>query len=394
MPLHTRRKLLKLAAGLSGAVAIGAGTVAAQATNPIASTVNRSVISKASKQLKVLIFGGTGFIGPHTVNYVLARGHRVSIFSRGRTRANLPDAVEKLTGDRNGDYASLAGREFDLVIDNHTILPRWIKLAAEALKGRIGHYVYISTIGVLKDFENGPITEDAPVSEWGAGGDPLELEDWDRSMYGSLKAIAERELRTQWNDKAVIVRPGLIVGPNDGTDRWTYWANRIARGGEVLSPGNPTDPVQFIDARDLMQFAVNMGEQQDSGLYQATGPAMSLGLAEMLGGLRALHSGPTRLTWVSAEFLESQGLHGFDEIPAWVSPDAGSLRNILQADIGRALKKGLTFRPLADTAIDTLNWWNSLPSDRRQKPRAGIPPAQEAEVLNNWNRQIAENSSP
>src|SRR5713226_2850311 len=224
--------------------------------------------TKAAKSLRMLILGGTGFIGPHEVRYAIARGHKVTLFSRGKTNPGLFPDVEKLQGDRAvGDYRSLQGRDWDAAIDNPTAIPRWVRQAGEALKGHTRQYVYISSISVYAKHDTPNEDETAEL----ATTDEPESEDV-RKYYGALKALSEKEAERAFPGQALVIRPGLVVGPGDLSDRFTYWPARLAKGGEVLAPGNPTDPVQIIDARDLAEFTIRVCEDGTTGTYNCTGP--------------------------------------------------------------------------------------------------------------------------
>src|SRR5216117_4427243 len=253
---------------------------------------------KTSTPMRILILGGTGFTGPYQVRYALSRGHKVTTFNRGKTHpGELPKEVEQLAGDRNGQLEALKGKQWDVCIDNPTTLPAWVRDAAQILKGKVGRYVFISTISVYADTSTGP-DENAPLAKY-EGADPFKetLEAMKASgykTYGPLKALSEQETQKWFLDKSLIIRPGLIVGPRDETDRFTYWPVRIDRGGEVLAPGNPSDPVQFIDGRDLAEWTIRMVEKGETGIYNATGPAKELGIGGMLDAIKgALNSNVT-----------------------------------------------------------------------------------------------------
>src|SRR5436853_4340655 len=242
---------------------------------------------KTMKPSRILILGGTGFTGPYQVRYALRRGHRVTTFNRGKTHpGELPNEVEQLVGDRNGQLDALKGRKWDVAIDNPTTLPAWVRDAAQILKGNVERYVFISTVSVYGEPKTGP-DENAPKEQY-EGADPYNetLEAMKASgykTYGSLKALSEKETEKWFPGKTLIIRPGLIVGPRDETDRFTYWPVRIDRGDEVLAPGTSGDPVQFIDARDLAEWTIRMVESGETGIYNATGPAKPLGVGRMLG---------------------------------------------------------------------------------------------------------------
>ena len=371
----TRRTFIKLSAAASGAFGLG-----------IRST--RLFGETSVKPLRILILGGTGFTGPYQVRYALSRGHKVTTFNRGKTHpGELPSEVEQLIGDRNGKLDALKGRKWDVVIDNPTTLPAWVRDAAEILKGNVDRYVFISTISVYADTSKG-VDETAPLAKY-EGADPYKetLEAMKGSgykTYGPLKALSEQEAEKWFPGKTLIIRPGLIVGPGDETDRFTYWPVRLDRGGEVLAPGAPTDPVQFIDARDLAEWTIRMAENRETGIYNATGPAKPLGIGEMLDQIKGALKSDAKFTWVPAEFLKEQKVEAWSDIPVWAGDELGLART----NINRALGKGLRFRPLTETARDTLSWFKSQPQDRQSKMKAGITPEREAEVLAAWHKQL------
>ena len=343
---------------------------------------------KAARPLRILILGGTGFTGPYQVRYALSRGHKITLFNRGKTHAGeVPVGVEQLVGDRNGKLDALQGREWDVVIDNPTTLPVWVRDMATILKGKVGRYIFISTISVYADNRKPGMDETAPLAKY-TGPDAMKetrasLVASKFALYGPLKALSEKEVQKWFPHNSLIIRPGLIVGPGDESDRFTYWPARIDRGGEVLAPGDPSDPVQFIDARDLAEWTIRMAEEGPTGVYNATGPAKPLTIGSMLEEIKtALGSNPT-FTWVKSDFLEAQKVEAWSDMPVWVPPtgeDAGQER----ISIKRALDKGLTFRPLAETARDTLAWFKSQTKERQEKLKAGLTPAREAEVLAAW----------
>jgi 2'-hydroxyisoflavone reductase len=369
-----RRHFIKTAAGTAFAVSAASTTLLAE---------------KSVKPLRILILGGTGFIGPYEVRYALSRGHKVTTFNRGKTHpGELPKEVEQLIGDRNGQLDALRNRQWDVVIDDPTTPPAWVRDAAQILKGNVERYVFISTISVYADTSQG-VDETAPLAKYD-GPDPYKetieaVKASGYKTYGPLKALSEHEVEKWFPGKALIIRPGLIVGPGDPTDRFTYWPVRIDRGGEVLAPGKPSDPMQFIDARDLAEWTIRMAENRDTGIYNATGPATPLEMGGMLDKIKdALHSYAT-FTWLPAEFLKQQKVEAWSDMPVWAGDELGLART----KINRALAKGLTFRPLGETARDTLAWFKSLPQDRQSKLHAGLTPEREAEVLAAWCKKKA-----
>ncbi len=342
------------------------------------------------KPLRILILGGTGFTGPYQVRYALSRGHKVTTFNRGKTHpGELPNEVEQLIGDRNGQLDALKGRKWDVAIDNPTTLPAWVRDAAQVLKGNVQRYVFISTISVYADTSKG-VDETAPLAKY-EGADPYKetLEAMKASgykTYGPLKALSEKEAEKWFPGKTLIIRPGLIVGPRDETDRFIYWPVRIDRGGEVLAPGNPGDPVQFIDARDLAEWTIRMAENRHTGIYNATGPSKPLGIGKLFDEIKGALNSNAEFTWVPANFLAQQKVEAWSDMPVWAGDELGLART----KIDRALAKGLTFRPLAETARDTLTWFRSQPHDRQSKLRAGLTPEREAEVLAAWHKEAVE----
>jgi 2'-hydroxyisoflavone reductase len=258
--------------------------------------------------MRLLILGGTGFIGPHQVRYALSRGHQVTIFNRGRQKEEWPGPVEELLGDRNGDLKALEGRDWDVCIDNPTTLPFWVRDAARVLKGHIGQYIFISTISVYAANDK-PADETAPLATYKGADAMAETVDSlraDPRLYGPLKALSETEARTQYGDAiTTIIRPSLIVGPGDETDRFTYWPVRLARGGEILTPGDGSDPVQFIDVRDLDEWTIRMAEQRVTGVFNASGPASPITMQQMLTGIaQGVHVDP-RLVSAPTAFLRA-----------------------------------------------------------------------------------------
>jgi len=370
-----RRQFIKLTAGTGAAFAIMARSTTLSG-------------EKSVKPMRILILGGTGFTGPYQVQYALSRGHKVTTFNRGKTHpGELPGEVEQLIGDRNGKLDALKDRQWDVVIDNPTTLPAWVRDAAQILKGNVERYVFISTISVYGDVKTGP-DENAPTEKY-EGADPYKetLEAMKASgykTYGPLKALSEKEAEKWFPKKTLIIRPGLIVGPRDETDRFTYWPVRIDRGGEVLAPGSPEEPVQFIDARDLAEWTIRMVENRETGVYNATGPAKPLGIGGMLDGIKDALKSDAKFTWANEQFLTEQKVQPWSDMPVWTGKDSALAR----AKIDRALGKGLTFRPLAETARDTLGWFKSLPQDRQSKLRAGLTPEREAEVLAAWKQKL------
>ena len=296
----TRRDLFKL------------GALAAVATAlPGFASASPAPVARAARPLDILILGGTGFTGPFQVQYALARGHKVTLFNRGkRPSPEWPGEVEQLHGDRNtGDLSALEGRKWDVCIDNPTSLPFWVRDAGRVLKGNVGQYLFVSTISVYADGSRAGIDEDAPLAQY-RGKDAMaetreSLVADMQNLYGPLKALSEAEALKQFGAQhTTIVRPGYIVGPRDETDRFTYWPHRIAQGGEVLVPGDGQDPVQIIDGRDLAEWMIRLAENGTTGTFNACGPDYAMSTDAMVHGCHAVTGGRAHFTHVPAAFLQ------------------------------------------------------------------------------------------
>lgn len=346
-------------------------------------------VGKAATPLSILIIGGTGFTGPEQVEYALARGHKVTLLNRNKTRPDLfKGAVDQLVGDLNADVSALKGHTFDAVLDIPTTFPAWVRNCAQYLEGNVKQYVFISTVSVYTDSSQPGKDESDQTAQLAPNEDPYTTVPADRSrLYGPLKAFAEQEVQKHYPDAALIIRPGLIVGPLDPSDRFTYWPVRIDRGGEVLAPGDPGDPVQIIDSRDLAEWTIRMIETRETGIYNALGPASPLTMAEMLYGIKAVTTSGPQFTWVPADFLRAQKVSGWTNMPVWIAPQ-GRSAGFSRRSNAKAVAKGLTFRPLAVTAKDTLDWHKTRPAADQQAladgKLAGMPAARETEVLAAW----------
>lgn len=366
----TRRNFIKLSAATGATVAFG--------------TSSSLFAEKAVKPLRILILGGTGFTGPFQVKYALSRGHKVTTFNRGKTHpGESPKEVEQLIGDRNGKLDALKDRKWDVVIDNPTTLPAWVRDAGQILKGNADLYVFISTISVYGEVKTG-VDESAPTEKYD-GPDPYKetMEAMRASgfkTYGPLKALSEKEAEKWFPGKTLVIRPGLIVGPRDETDRFSYWPVRIDRGGDVLAPGSPEDPVQIIDGRDLAEWTIRMVENRETGTFNATGPAKPLGIGRMLDGIKSGLKSNAKFVWASEEFLTQQKVEAWSDMPVWVGKESGMSRT----NISKALNKGLTFRTLEETARDTLAWFKQQSPERQAKLKAGLTLEREKEVLAAW----------
>ena len=375
--MTTRRDLFKLGALAAAAAALPSFATAAGEAKPV---------GKAAKPLNILILGGTGFTGPFQVEYALKRGHKVTLFNRGkRPSPEWPAAVEQLHGDRNtGDLAALKGRTWDVCIDNPTSLPFWVRDAGQVLKGNVGHYLFISTISVYADGSRPGINENSPLAQYKGKDAMAETQQTLRAdienLYGPLKALSEAEAHKQFGKNVTIVRPGYIVGPRDETDRFTYWPHRVAQGGEILVPGDGNDPIQIIDGRDLGEWMIRLAEAGTTGTFNACGPDYPLSMDAMLYGCQAVTGGGMTLTHVSPAFLDEQQVG----LPIWVPSKDNPYAGYGAVSNERAIAAGLTFRPLATTVQDLLAWFRSLPAERQAKLGAGITREKEAELLKAW----------
>lgn len=382
-----RRDFLKTTAAAGGALAAGVGSVAlsgcaaddAPATGGSAEADAQQ--DRVGNPLKILILGGTNFIGPHQVEYALSRGHEITLFNRGLTNTHLFPQVERLVGDRNDDLSALDGRSWDVVIDNSATNPDWVELSADTLRETVGRYVFVSTRSVYADTSRVPMSIAAPVWTYERAG--LEPGATQRP-YGLNKALAEQNARDIFGEeRSLIFRPGLIIGPGDTTDRFTYWPVRIHRGGEVLAPGDGADPVQIIDARDFGEWLIRMVEMEESGTYNVVGPRTPRPMAELLYGIRAVTTAETTFTWVDTDFAINAGLRPYREMPVW-RPARDGAEGFARFDLTPEVEKGLTFRSLADTTAATLEYHFSRPAARQAELRAGVSGEREAEVLAMW----------
>jgi 2'-hydroxyisoflavone reductase len=321
--------------------------------------------------MELLLIGGPRFLGRAIIDAALAAGHKVTMFNRGRTNPDTYPEVERLLGDRNGGLETLQGRRWDAVVDTSGYFPRVVRQSAEMLKQAVGRYAFISTISVYAE----PLVPNADESAPVATLVDESAEEITGETYGGLKVLCERAVQEVYGDKALIVRPGLIVGPHDPSNRFTYWVTRTAAGGRVLAPDDRSAPVQVIDVRDLAEWTVRMLEDGANGVYNATGPATLLTFAETLEACREATRSDAEFVWVAPQFLLDQGVAPWTEIPLWVAGDDA----LNQVSIERAAAMGLTFRPLGATIADTLAWAKT--QEETDPPRAGLTRAREAELL-------------
>ena len=326
----------------------------------------------APAPLRILILGGTGWVGPNQVRSALARGHEVTLFNRGITNPGLFPDLETLIGDRNGDLAALAGREWDVVIDNSANIPRWVRLSTEVLQGSVGKYLFVSSTGVYIPYLATDIHEDAPVDTI----EDTDTEVVDMRTFGALKALAEDAARDAFPDSHLVLRPTYIVGPGDPTDRYTYWPVRLARGGEVLAPGTPDDPMQHVDVRDLAAFMIKALEDDLTGTMNVVGPREPLTMGSLLERTRAAIGSDAELVWVDAAFLRD---HDLPALTYWTEP-SGDFLGMMQVNGDRAFDAGFEMRTLEETAAETLEWFNAQDAERREL-HAGLATEREAEMI-------------
>lgn len=322
----------------------------------------------SDRSLRMLVLGGTGFIGPYHVRAAVERGHQVTVFSRGVRELDASLEVERLVGDRSGDLSAIAGREWDAVLDLATFGPRWVRTLGEALADRVKHYTFISTNATYAERYGVPeadMDEEAEVLEYAGAADPYEVDfdpyvpdaEFGPLAYGRMKILCEREAERQFPGRTLVVRPGYIVGPGDPQGWMSYWLRRLQRGGEILASGGPLMQVQFIDVRDLADWVVRMAEQEEMGTYNAVGTALPMGFAEMLGAIRGAIATPMRITWVRESWLLAR-----EDVATWrrvlfwsAAPEVGYAPG-MRIDVGRATSKGLTHRPFTDTVSAALAW--------------------------------------
>jgi 2'-hydroxyisoflavone reductase len=324
--------------------------------------------------MRILIIGGTRFLGRHLVEAALARRHEVTLFNRGQSNPELFPQLETILGDREKDLDRLRGRKWDTVIDVAGYLPRIVRLSAAVLEPNVGRYVFISSLSVYADFKKIGIDESYPVAKI----EGESVEEITGETYGPLKALCEKAVREIYGERALIVRPGLIVGPHDPTDRFTYWPVRVARGGDVLAPQKPEATTQIIDVRDLSDFIIKLIEENASGVYNATGPEYELTMGKLLEVSKQVSGSDANFHWASVEFLNQNKVEAWSDLPAWIPDDEEGV-GFARIDISKAIQAGLTFRPLEETVRDTLEWAGTRPADHEWK--AGLTAEREAEVL-------------
>ena len=341
--------------------------------------------ARAKRRLRILVLGGTRFLGPHMAEYALARGHTLTFFNRGKTNAGVLPDIERIQGDRNGQLDGLKGRSWDAVIDTSGYVPRHVRLSAELLHLQVPHYLFISTVSVYASFASAN-DERSPVGKLA----DESIEKVDGETYGPLKALCESTATAVYGAAhTTVLRPGLIVGPDDNTDRFTYWPARAARGGQFVAPGSPRDPVQVIDVRDLAAFAVQAVERQTVGVFNLLSPPGQFTIGDVVdASVEAAWKivdpqPPPQAVWLPADFLAAQKVAPWSDMPVW-APSVGDEAGFALVSAARALEAGLRIRSMTETVTDTLRWHLQRPAAEQQKLKAGLSPAREAEVLAAW----------
>ena len=324
--------------------------------------------------MRILIIGGTRFLGRHLVEAALARSHEVTLFNRGKSNPDLFPALETILGDREKDVDKLNGRLWDAVIDVAGYLPRIVRLSAEVLKGSVARYVFISSVSVYENFKQIGIDESYPVGKI----QDETVEEITGETYGPLKALCEKVVQDIYGERALVIRPGLIVGPHDPTDRFTYWPVRIARGGDVLAPQKPEAAIQVIDVRDLSDFIIHLIQENASGVFNATGPDYELTIGRLLEASKQVSGSDANIQWASVEFLNQHKVEPWSDMPTWVPDDEEGV-GFSHVDVSKAIEAGLRFRPLEETVRDTLAWAQTRPADHAW--RAGLSAEREVHAL-------------
>jgi len=364
--MTSRRTVLKLAAWLSTGAAIPPALAAKEPGS-------------------LLILGGTGFIGPHLTEEAQRRGWKVTHFNRGKHAAGGVVGVETLIGDRKGELEALRGRSWDALIDDTGYIPKYVRMSAQLLAPSVGYCLYISSISAYAGFA----TANDEHSQLGKLQDP-EADKVTDDAYGPMKALCEQYSAAAFRGRISIVRPGYIVGPLDPTDRFTYWPVRASRGGEMLAPGTPHDPIQIIDVRDLVAFMMTLVESRTNGTFNAVTPPRAVTMGDLVtASLRASPKAGTKVAWVSEDYLAAHWKPDDLDLPPW-APAKGETAGASLTSVESARAAGLRSRPIDVTVSDTLAWFESLPADRRSKLRAGLDPAKETDTLRAWHTDQAK----
>ena len=376
MTTTPRRTFLRAAAGAAAFGLLGPSRALAR---PEPRPEDEDSPTGARPRLRILVLGGTGFLGPHVVRAALANGHELTLFNRGKTNPGLFPDLEQLRGDRDGELEALEGREWDAVVDTSAYVPRIVRLSAGLLREKVRQYVLISTVSVYADLGTKDVDETSPTARL----EDESVEKVDNETYGALKALCEAAAEAELPGRVSVVRPGLIVGPGDPTDRFTYWPVRVARGGEVLAPGSPSDTTTFIDVRDLAEWIVRVLEERTTGVFNADGPAKPLPMGRLLETCKAVSGSDATFRWGAPGFLERQGVRPWADMPAWFPAPAGEDSPIVSN--ARAVAAGLKFRSIEDTVRATLEWHSTRPAE--YVLRAGLDAEREAKALAAWHAE-------
>lgn len=356
------------------------GAAVALGVSPLSGAASQA----ARTPLRLLVLGGTQFIGIHMAQQAIERGHRVTLFNRGRTNAGLFPQLEHLKGDRNGDLASLEGRDWDAVIDDSGFFPRAVRLTAELLAPHVRHYVFISSISAYAataqaNDETSPLARMADET----------VEKVDGETYGPLKVLCEQAAERAMPGRVTVLRPGLIVGPQDPTDRFTYWPARAARGGDFVAPGRPGDAIQYVDARDLAHFTLDAIEHGTFGTFNVVSPPGRFTIGELVAQSVEVAKQIARPdtaphpVWIPADFLRDQKVEPWSDMPVWL-PETGETAGFAHTSTARAEKAGLHIRPLRESVHDTLEWHLTRPESEQSKLKAGLASERERAVLVAW----------
>jgi 2'-hydroxyisoflavone reductase len=360
--IRTRRDFIKTVAMAGGALAAAPEGLRAAVTRPAA-------------PMRILVLGGTGYIGPHLVRQAIARGHAVTIFTRGRRDGELPDGVMRLTGDRNGQLDALAGGKWDAVIDDSATNPDWVKQSTALLKDSVGRYLFTSSTGVYY-----PYLKDKPDESVQPHSNTIDPKDSEET-YGVSKTACEAEVLRVFGSRGLVVRPTYIVGPGDTSDRFPYWPARLAKGGEVLAPGRRDDPVQWIDVRDLVAFYVKLLEDGRSGVFNGVAAACTIPSRTFYETVQRTLNPKATMVFVDDYALLQQ--NGLEVSVPWIMC-AGPNLHATSIASSKSAAAGLRTRPLVETLRDTAAWWPTVPEARRLKPKFTITPEVEAKVLAAW----------
>ena len=328
--------------------------------------------------MDILILGGTVFLGRALVEAAQESGHRLTLFNRGRSNPGLFPAIEHIQGDRASDLSLLEGRRWDAVIDTCGYVPRLVRASARQLKSFVGQYTFISTLSVYADTSGPGVDENSPV---GTMADP-SLEDVTGGSYGPLKALCEQVVSEEMEGRSLLVRPGLIVGPFDPTDRFSYWPWRVSRGGDVLAPGRPERLIQWIDVRDLAEWTLRMVEAGRSGVFNATGPGGPVTMGHLLETCRVESNSDATFTWTGEDYLLASSVTPWTELPLWVPESDPESAGFFGFSNQKAVAAGLSFRQLRETVRATLLWLQDRPAARPW--RAGLKAERERQLLKGW----------